>query len=479
VNPQIRKLGIALIGLFVLLFGQLNNLQLRQAKKLRDDPRNTRAIVVDFSRERGRLLASDGTVLADSLPTQDNLKRLRRYTNGPLYASVTGYFSFNYGTDGAERAFNAQLAGKDVRIASLADLLSADPKINDVTLTIVPKLQQVASDALAGRRGAVVALDPRTGAILAMVSAPTFEPNALASHELAEVQKAWTAFQADAAKPLLPRAYRERYPPGSTFKVVTTSAALASAPELITKPYPALKSLDLKGTNKDLPNFGGSTCGGTAPDLLRVSCNTGFGQMGIDLGGPRLRERATAFGFGERPPIDLPAAAASSFPSLDSLKSQPELAFSAIGQLDVAASPLQMALVAAGIGNGGVTMAPHVLAKVTDAKGVVVDEPQPKQWKTPLGIDQAAALRDMMVGVVERGTAKNMAIPGVQVAGKTGTAQTVGTKAHAWIIGFAPAAAPTIAIAVIVESQTDNDGQTGGAVAAPIAKRVLQAHLGK
>jgi len=478
-NAQIRKLGIALIALFVLLFAQLNNLQLRQASKLRDDPRNTRAIVVDFSRERGRILAADGTVLADSVPTDDALKRLRRYTDGPLYSGVTGYFSFNYGTDGAERTFNSQLAGKDATIASLADLLSADPKVNDVTLTIDPKVQKAASEALAGRRGAVVALDPRSGAILALVSAPTFDPNPLAAHDLNAVKTAWNGYQADKSNPLLPRAYRERYPPGSTFKVVTVAASLSSAPELISKAYPSLRDLDLRGTTKNLPNFGGSTCGGTAPELLRVSCNTGFGQMGLDLGAQKLRDRATAFGFGEKAPIDLPAAASSRFPSLDDLKTQPQLAFTAIGQLDVAATPLQMALTAGGIGNGGVVMSPHVLGKITDAAGTVVDQPEQKPWKTALSADQAAALRDMMVGVVERGTARNMAIPGVQVAGKTGTAQTVGSKAHAWIIGFAPASAPTIAVAVIVESQTDNDGQTGGAVAAPIAKRVLQASLGK
>jgi peptidoglycan glycosyltransferase len=418
-------------------------------------------------------------VLAESLPTQDNLKRLRRYPNGPLYASVTGYFSFNYGTDGAERAFNSQLAGKGVTIKSLADLLSADPHINDVTLTIDPKVQLAASEALSGRRGAVVALDPRTGAILAMVSAPTFEPNKLAAHDLPTVQTAWKGLQADPANPLLPRAYRERYPPGSTFKVVTSSAAAASAPELLTKPYPVLRDLAMKGTSKKLPNFGGSACGGTAPDLLRVSCNTGFGQMGIDLGGQKLHDRATAFGFDAKAPLDLPAVASSHFPGLGDLKSQPQLALSAIGQLDVAATPLQMALVAAGIGNGGVVMAPHVLARVTDAKGVVVSEPQPSVWKTALAADQAAVVRDMMVGVVAGGTAKNLAVPGIAVAGKTGTAQTVGAKAHAWIIGFAPAAAPTIAVAVIVESQPGNDEQTGGAVAAPIARRVLAAHLGR
>jgi len=476
-DVQIRRLGIALLVLFGLLFAQLNNLQFRQAGRLSNDPRNTRAIVVDFSRERGRILAADGTVLADSIPTDDTLKRLRRYPGGSLYAPVLGYFSFNYGSDGVERAFSAELAGRKVTINSLDDLLSATPKTNDVTLTIQPAVQQAAAQALGNRRGAVVALDPRTGAVLAMVSFPSFDPNPLASHDLKAVQRAWNGYQADPAKPMLPRPYRERYSPGSTFKIVTASAAIGGRPDLATKTYPTLRALDLKGTSRDLPNFGGSSCGGQLPELLRVSCNTGFGQLGLDLGGQALRDEALSFGWGERPPFDLPAPATSFFPPLAELRTEPQVATSAIGQLDVSASPLQMALVSCAVANGGTILEPHVLASVTDAQGQVVRTAEPKVWKQPMSAGDAAQLKDLMVSVVQRGTAGRAAVPGSQVAAKTGTAQTTGDNAHAWITAFAPAEAPRVAVAVIVESQPGVSEATGGTIAAPIAQAVLKAAL--
>ena len=225
---------------------------------------------------------------------------------------------------------------------------------------------------MAGRRGAVVALDPTTGAILALVNFPSFDPNPLAGHSQEAVRAAWNELQADPRKPLLPRAYRESYAPGSTFKVVTAAAAFERKPELGTKEYPRLKQLDLPRTDKDLPNFGGSTCGGTIADLLRVSCNTGFAQVGLDLGGDDLTAEARAFGFDEKPPFDLPAAATSHFPDASEFeRNEPGLAFSAIGQQNVTATPLQMALVAAGIANGGIIKAPHVLAQVKDEKGGV------------------------------------------------------------------------------------------------------------
>ena len=477
-DVQIRRLGIALLVLFSILFVQLNNLQLRQASRLSNDPRNTRAIVIDFSRERGRILAADGTVLADSVPTDDELKRLRRYPEGPLYAPVLGFFSFNYGSDGVERSFSAELAGRKVTINTLDDLLSATPRTNDVTLTIRPAVQKAAAAALGNRRGAVVALDPRDGAVLAMVSFPTFDPNALAAHDLKAVQQARNAYEADPGKPMLPRPYRQRYSPGSTFKVVTASAAIGSRPDLATKAYPPKRTLDLRGTSRDLPNFGGSTCGGTLPDLLRASCNTGFGELGLDLGGPALRDEALAFGWNERPPLDLPAPATSTFPPLSELRSQPQVATSAIGQLDVTASPLQMALVASAVANQGTIMAPHVLSRVTDTQGQVVRSAEAKAWKQPMTAPEANRLKDMMVGVVQRGTAGRAAIPGVQVAAKTGTAQTTGDNAHAWITAFAPADAPRVAVSVIVESQPGVSEATGGTIAAPIAQAVIRAALG-
>ncbi len=482
-NRQIRIVGIVLVVLFSALFLQLTRLQVVDSKALRNDPRNTRQIVVDFSNERGRILAADGTtVLAQSVATDDELKRLRQYVNGPLYAPITGYFSFNYGTDGVERQYNEMLAGSSVAVTDLASLLAAKSRTKDVTTTIIPAIQEAAAAALGTKRGAVIALDPRTGAILAMVSTPSFDPNVLAGHSLPAVREAWQRFQDDPGKPMLPRPYRERYSPGSTFKVITTTAAVTKAPELVAKRYPVLRALNLPGTTKDLPNFGGAACGGDLPALLKVSCNTGFGQLGLDLGAQRLSDQANQFGFNERPPIDLPAATKSFFPDPSGLKLQSQVAVSAIGQLDVTASPLQMALVAAAVGDGGTIMTPHVMDHITDQDGAVVQRYAPKPWKQPMDGEAARAVNLMMVGVVNGGTATAAGLPGIQVAAKTGTAQTVGDNAHAWLIACAPAGGQTgtiarVAVAVIVESQPGLGDVTGGRIAAPIAKQVLAAAL--
>jgi len=480
VNRQIRRLGVALVALFGALFAQLNYLQVLRADELADAPGNTRNAVRDFSRARGSIESADGAVLAQSVPSDGPFERLRQYPEGELFAHVTGYLSFTFGTEGVERTYNADLAGRSAPLTGLRDVLSDRERTGDVVLTVSKQLQQVARDALGPRKGAVVALDPADGAVLALWSYPSFDPNPLAAHEQRGVQAAWEALQADPAKPLLPRTYRERYAPGSTFKVVTAAAALERAPDLVGKDYPTLRALDLPQTNRDLPNFGGGACGGMLPALLARSCNTGFAQMGLDLGAETLAAEARDFGFADRPPLDLPAPAASNFPAAAAFdRDLPSLAQSAIGQRDVAATPLEMALVAAGVANGGVIMRPHVLAEVRDDQGAVVRRYQPEPWRRAMAPEAAAALGDLMVGVVDGGTARRAAIAGVRVAAKTGTAQTVGDNAHAWLIAFAPAEAPRVAVAVIVESQPGlGDDQTGGRVAAPIAQAVMKAALG-
>jgi len=478
-DRQVKRLGLALLVLFSALFLQLNYIQVVQAEKLANAPGNNRNAVRDFSRERGRIETVDGAVLAESVPTDDVFKRLRRYPEGPLFAHVAGYFSFTFGTDGVERTYNADLAGRSAPLRRVRDVLSQEVRTGNVILTMSKSLQQVARDQLAQRKGAVVALDPRDGAVLAMWSFPSFDPNPLAAHNQRVVQAAWQSLQTAPNKPLLARSYRERYPPGSTFKVVTAAAALDRAPELASKSYPRLRDLDLPQTDANLPNFGGGTCGGDLPALLKVSCNTGFAQMGLDLGAAALAGEARDFGFAARPPLDLPAVASSVFPEAASFaRDKPALAKSAIGQQDVSATPLQMALVVAGVANGGVVMKPHVMKEVRDSEGEVVRSWTPQPWMRAMDPASAAALEDMMVGVVNGGTATRAAVPGAQVAAKTGTAQTTGDNSHAWIVAFAPAEAPRVAVAVIVESQPGlGDTVTGGRVAAPIAQAVLRAAL--
>ncbi len=479
-NSRLSRLGLVMSGLFVALFVQLNYWQVVEADKLSNAPGNTRVATRDFARPRGVIQTADGLVVARSREVQGGFERQREYPAGPLYAPITGFFSFTYGTDGVERTYAAELSGRAsiTRIRHLGEALTSADRSGNVTLTVRNAVQDAAAKALGGRRGAVVALDPTTGAVLALVTSPSYDPNPLAAHDQRAVRATWERLQADPTKPLLPRPYRERYAPGSTFKVVTAAAALDRAPELVTRAYPVLRSLTLPQTDKPLPNFDGRPCGGTMPDLLRVSCNTGFGQIGLDLGGERLSAQAHDFGFGDRPPFDLPGTARSQFPDADAfVRDLPALAKSAIGQQDVVATPLQMALTAAAVANGGVIMEPHVMAEIRDHEGAVVRAWAPKPWRRALSPPAAAALRDMMVSVVTSGSGRQAAVPGVAVAGKTGTAQTIGNNAHAWMIAFAPAEAPRVAVAVIVESQPEVTEATGGRVAAPIARAVLQAAL--
>lgn len=480
---QIKILAIALMVLYSAVFLKLNQIQVLQADDLANDPRNSRVASRDFSRQRGVIQTADGVVIAQSEPSEGEFKRLRRYPQGPLYAPVTGHLSFTFGATGIERDYSDYLSGRTIStsLQGLSDVFSDKEITGNVTVTVRDSVQQVAAQQLGSRRGAVVALDPTTGAILALVNFPSYDPNPLAGHDQDAVQETYRRLEADPLKPLVPRSYREAYAPGSTFKVVTAAAAFERKADLTTKSYPVLRQLNLPHTNNDLPNFGGSSCGGVLPQLLRVSCNTGFAQMGLDLGIDALRGEAAEFGFerGGRPPLDLgPGAADSRFPDTSTwLADDPQLAQSAIGQNDVAATPLQMALVAAAVANKGVIMKPHAMSEIRDTEGDVVRRFAPSRWRKPMSEETAAALTEAMIGVVDSGTARGMAIPGVKVAGKTGTAQTVGRSAHAWIVGFAPADAPKIAIAVIVESQPGVSEATGGRVAAPIARAVIQAAL--
>ena len=480
-NKQIRRLGVVLTALYIVLFGFLNYWQIVDADSLNKHPANTRAVVRDFTRARGAVQTADGVVLARSVDSKDNFKLQREYPEGALFGPITGYFSFSYGTDGVERTYNDLLTGRGqkLELRRLRDLLLTKEHNANITLTLTKQLQQVATQALGTRRGAVVALDPRDGAVLAMVNFPSYDPTPLAGHNQENVRATWDLLNASQDKPLLPRSFRERYFPGSTFKVVTASTALANGRTPTNPVFPQLTSLLLPNTiNQRLSNFGGSRCGGNIAQGLRVSCNTVFAQLGLDLGGPILAGGANAFGFNQRPPLDLPAPATSFFPDGGVLdKDKPALAKSAIGQQDVSASPLQMALVAAAIANNGTAMTPHVFAEARDSEGKVVSRFRPKPWVRAITPEVASQMRDLMIDVVARGTGRLGAIPGVQVAGKTGTAQTGRDTSHAWFICFAPAEAPTIAVAVILENQSNVSEVTGGVDAAPVARAVVQAAL--
>ncbi|GAC1365849.1 MAG: D,D-transpeptidase PbpA [Actinomycetota bacterium] len=449
------------------------------AQHLANNPANVRVLLREYAIERGPIISADGKDVAISQKTpNDNLKFLRTYPTAGLFSEISGYYSLVYGRGGLESTYNQQLTGQGGRLTmqQLSDQLLGQGQVGDsVVLTINSQLQQVATAALGSRKGAVVALDPATGAILALVSSPSYDPNPISSHDNAQSQAAGKGYQADPARPMLDRATSEAYPPGSTFKVVTAAAALQNGFPAATSFPPATQFLPGQ-TTSPIKNFGNENCGGDMTRAFTVSCNSYFAELGTKLPAGVLARTAQSFGFTTAPPLELPTSP-SRLPKESDLKSPAFAAQSAIGQYNVAATPLQMALVAAAVANQGRIMQPTVVAEVRDPRGNVIQHSQPQLWKQAIDPATAATLTTFMESVVTSGTGTSAAIPGVQVAGKTGTAQTVvGQAPHAWFIAFAPVQAPKIAIAVLVENGGDLGSEaTGGKVSAPIARQVMMA----
>ncbi len=493
---RIGRLGTGLMLLFLALLAQLTWLQVINGPKLANASGNTRNAVRDFGQLRGSMITADGKVVALSNrnPKRDSkFTYIRDYPIGERYAHLTGYFSFTYGTVGLERQYNAVLAGRQGALVFSKDkfeqILNDRVEVSDLTLTVNDSVQLAAQEGLAGRKGSVVAIDVRTGAILAMYSFPTFDPGPLAALDQKSVTAEWKRLDGLDNDPRLARAWRQVYPPGSTFKTITAAAGLSTGIASVDTLYPKLAELPLPLSTRPLKNFGGKTCGGTLFDSFVVSCNTSFAQLGLDLGADKLLGQAQAFGFGKRIPLDTsPAPAVSRFPGLSFFdRNTPAIAQSAIGQSEVAATPLQMALVAAGIANGGQIPKPHLVARVQERTGAVVTTADTGTWITATTPEVAAQLTEMMEQVVLRGTGTRAQLDGIRVAAKTGTAQTTPGKStngstpklrsHAWTIGFAPVQAPRVAIAVIIENQDEVSSTTGGRIAAPVLARVMAEAL--
>jgi peptidoglycan glycosyltransferase len=482
-NAPIRRLAMVVAFMFTCLLVSTTYIQFVQASSLREKPNNRRTLLENYARERGPILV-DGDPVARSKETDDELKYERTYPDPTLFAHVTGYYSFVYGAGaGIERAEDPLLSGSSDALfyRRMVDLVTGrKPQGASVELTIDPAVQKVASDGLGDQTGAVVALNPKTGAILALVSHPTYDPNRLAGHDVSQVQDAWTDLNADKGRPLLNRAIGgDLYPPGSTFKVVTAAAALSSGKYDEDTVVPGPATLDLPQTSVNLPNDFPGACGpgGKLPLIkaLQISCNTAFGGLGLALGGNALREQAQKFGFGES--LDIPMSVTPSTVPAD--MNPPQSAQAAIGQFDVRVTPLQMAMVAAGVANDGVVMKPYLVETVRASDLDVIRQGQPQELSRAVSSDVANQLTDMMERVVEAGTGTRAQISGVKVAGKTGTAQHGEAKApHAWFISFAPADDPQVAVAVVVENggELGHEG-FGGSIAAPIAKKVMEAVL--
>lgn len=470
-----------MMGLLILaLIINANVLAVVQDDDLRSRDGNRRQIIDEYDHERGSILVGRRAI-AKSVSTNDRLRYQRIYSDGELYAPATGYYSI-YGSTGIECFENEVLSGTDDRlfVDRLTNLFTGQqPRGGNVILTLDPDAQRAAYDGLDGQAGAVVALDPFSGAILALVSVPSFDPNLMASHDPTKVTDNFDDLRKEPGSPLLNRSIQQLYPPGSLFKVVVSAAALESGRYQPDKPLiPAPASLNLPDTTArinnydDLPCFGGRA---TLNQALQISCNTAFANVGMDLGDEALRNQAEAFGFNRS--IDIPMPVVPSVYPRD--LNTPQTAQSSIGQFDVRASVMQMAMVGAGVANDGQVMAPYLVAEeqAPDLSSLSVTEPE--QLSRAVSPEVAQELTDMMVNVVTQGTGTNAAIPGVTVAGKTGTAED-GTKRppHVWFMSFAPAEDPQVAVAVIVENggRLGNDA-TGGAVAAPIARSVMEAVL--
>lgn len=480
-NRRIRYLGVFVVICFLAVFVKLNQVQVFQAAELNDHPLNARKTQQEYNRPRGTISSADGALLAQSVDTAEGsaFERIRVYPEGALFGQMTGYFSFVFGSSGAEKYYDDVLTGNTfgLQIRGIRDLLVSQSNVGNLTLSVRKDVQQLAREQLGDREGSVVAIDPRTGELLAFWSFPSFDPNLVSNDDDAKVREAWALLNLAPGKPLQVHQYQERYFPGSTFKVVTAGTGLQSGKVTNQAPvYPFATSYLPPQTNRPINNFGGSSCGGALPQIMQVSCNSAFAEMGqATIGGPGMIAGAESFGFNDAPPIDLPDPGTSLFPT-DVVNNPPKLAQAAIGQNDVQATPLQMALVAAAAANKGVIMEPRVLREVRDTQLNVVQRVDPKEWKRPLSPDRAADLRADMVGVVNNGTGTNARIPGYEVGGKTGTAQIGNGNLHTWFISFAgpPGGDPTVAMAVVLLNvpNTGNEA-TGGQLAAPIARNVM------
>jgi len=486
-NKPMRRVGIAMLVMVTLLLANITYIQVVKADSYRTDSRNQRVLYDEYARQRGSLVSQyDGQVLADVVATNDKLKFQRRYLNGPMYAPVTGYYSVNYGAGGLEKSEDDILNGSDPRlfVRRLSDMVTGrDPRGGNVQLTINPAVQQAAYNAMMakGYTGAVVAMNPKTGEILAMVSTPSYDPNPLALHDSTEQRNAWNTYTDDPKNPMLNRGISETYPPGSTFKLVVAAAELENGAKP-TDQVSTAPNVQLPGTNVTLENYGGETCpGNTFADALAYSCNVPFATFAGQLGADKLRQTAANFGIGQTD-LTIPQKVAAS--GLGDLDSQAALYQSGIGQRDVRLTPLQDMMLAATVANNGMAMKPQLIKKLlapdlSDLEGFT---PQELTGQAALSPENAQTLKQMMEAS-ENNTKGGGKRSDIKIASKTGTAEhgsdPKATPPHAWYTAFAPADDPQIAVAVIVESGGNRGlAATGGTVAAEIGRAAINAQLG-
>jgi peptidoglycan glycosyltransferase len=483
VNRQVRRVGLALTVMFIALFAMASSIQVLRSADLYKDSRNVRSSYETYKTQRGAILVG-GVPVVNSTAVNDAYRFLREY-DSVLYSPVIGYFSLFSGSDGIEREMNNYLSGQSSAqfFEQINALLDGTPVTGAaVELTIDPDVQRAAWDALGNRKGAVVAIEPATGRILAMVSKPTFDANVLAEHLYGPVTDAYRTYAEDEDQPLVNRAIAgDLYHPGSTFKLVVAAAALESGEYTASSEFENLDKYRLPGTSVYVKNSSGTTCGAgetvTLETALIKSCNVPFAMLAVALGEERIRSQAELMGFGRDLEVPL-SVTPSIYPS--NLEDS-QVALTGFGQFDVRVTPMQMAMVSAAIANQGVLMRPQLVDLVVASNLNVLSQPEPEVLSSPISRLTAGYLTRMMVDSVEVGAATRAGISGVAVAGKTGTAENGSTDPYTlWFTGFAPAEAPKVAVAVVVEDGGGiGQNGTGNQIAAPIARMVIEAVLNK
>lgn len=484
-TKELRRLSIIVLLMFLALFSSVSVIQVVQADSLQQNPDNKRALYDSFEVQRGSIIAG-GTAIASSVPSKDLYNWQRVYKDAPMWAPVTGYTNpVLQSSTGIEQAMNQQLSGtgNSQFLARVERIVTGQPaRGSNVMLSLDPKVQQVAYDALVkgGYQGAVVAVQPKTGRILAMATTPSYDTNLLASHDADKVNAAYKKLLDDPLNPLINRGIIDLNAPGSTFKLVTVSAALSSGKYTPDSTLPNLPSYVLPETSTTIYNDTHSTCGPGATVTIRYalqfSCNIPMAELAVAVGADAMHAQAVKYGFNSSFTLPLKSSA-SSYP--DGLNA-PQTALSGFGQGQVTATALQMALVSAGIANGGVLMKPQMVSEVVGPNLTVQQRFPPSEYKQVLDAASDKQLVQMMVNNVTNGIATNARISGVDVAGKTGTAQNDNRPFTLWFTGFAPAEDPQVAVAVVVENGGGQGQDTfGNAVATPIARQVMEAVLNK
>lgn len=483
-TKELRRLSVIMLFMFIALFAATSWIQVVESDSLAQNPHNKRTRLDSFEIQRGAIIV-DGAAIASSVPSEDQYRFQRVYTDAAMWAPVTGYFNPALGSStGIEKAMNADLSGtgSNAFFAEIERILSGQPQRGlSVELSLNTAAQRAATEALEGLQGAVVAMDPKTGRILAMASTPGFDTNLMAVHDADAANATYDQLVADPGKPLSNRAIAgDLNPPGSTFKLVTAAAAYASGewtPES-TLPNPAIYTLP--GSSNRVSNAWGGTCGPgatvTIAEAIRLSCNIPMAELAVELGDDAIREMAEKFGFNRSFDTPLPSTPSSYPRALDDAQT----ALSGFGQGQVTATPLQMAMVSAGIANDGVVMNPQMVDAVIGNDLSVIRASENTEFGRAVDAEIADEITSAMVASVSNGAAQGARIDGVDVAGKTGTAEN-GNRPHTlWFTGFAPADDPAVAVAVVVENG-GGQGQSGSGdtIAAPIAKKVIEAVLGR